>query len=146
MDTVAIRISQHEFEYLQSIAEKIALFKNEGESLSVGKALKELLKWCVNHGIDITKKQDGIDDELRKMIEQIHVSIPNIIYHLRIQSLMDSNKFNEQEIEPYKKSTVKYMNETCGDFQNVTYKNIRISMSNSGIKRIPIDEDKSLWK
>ena len=68
------------------------------------------------------------------------------MYHSRIQSLIETNKCDEKEIEQFKKLTLKYMNDTCGDFQNVDYNTIRFSFNNYGMKRLPIDEEKTLWK
>lgn len=146
MQTVAIKIAARETEYLEEIAKKLNLLKNEGQELSQGKALKELLKWCIKNKVDIIQKQNGMDDDLRKMIEQIHLAIPHLMYHARIQTLIETNKCNEQEVELFKKRTFKYMNDTCGDFQNVTYNTIRFSFNSYGMKRLPIDEENTLWK
>ncbi len=80
------------------------------------------------------------------MIEQIHVSIPNLMYLARMQTLLASDTIPDEKISRCRQQTVDYINNTCGDFQNVNYSEIRFSMNDIGLKQTPIDKDKTLWK
>ena len=81
MQTVALKIANHEAKYLENIAQEMNLLKNEGQEFSLGKALKELLRWCTYNKIDISKKQNGLDDDLRKMMSKF-------IYLFRISCII----------------------------------------------------------
>ena len=46
MGTIGVRLNNREKEYLREIAEKEGLYTGENNEPSLGKALRELVKWC----------------------------------------------------------------------------------------------------
>jgi hypothetical protein len=84
-------------------------------------------------------------DNLVKMIEQIHVSIPHLLYLLRFQTLSSFEDSSDEKIKKYRYQSVDYANKTCGDFQNINYNAIRFSMNDIGFKTIPSDKEKTQW-
>lgn len=146
MTTLSTRLSETELEYLSTIASDNKLFIGTSKKTSLGKAMKELVKWCHVNNIDISKSPQSLNDETKKMIEQIHVSIPNLMYLARMQTLLASDTIPDEKISRCRQQTVDYINNTCGDFQNVNYSEVRFSMNDIGLKQTPIDKDKTLWK
>ena len=147
MTTISTRLGQKEIDYLTRIAVENKIYKgSDSKEISHGKAMKELIKWCQDNEVNINKKPKSMDDDIKKMIEQIHVAIPNLLYLSRLQLLLNSKSIPDPELETCVKKTVDYLNTVCGDFQNINYNEIRFSMNDLGIKQIPIDKEKSQWK
>lgn len=146
MTTISTRLTQKEMDYLTKVAIENKIFKGTSKDVSHGKAMKEIIKWCQHHDVDINKRQQSVDDNIKKMIEQIHISIPNLMYLSRLQLLLNSQSIPDEEQSICVKKTMDYLNSACGDFQNINYNEIRFSMNDLGIKQIPIDKEKSLWK
>ena len=146
MTIISSRVTQKELDYLTEIAIKNKIFKGESKEVSLGKATKELIKWCQSNNVDLNKKQNSMDDDVKKMIEQIHISIPNLLFLTRLQLLLSSDSIPDEEVARCVKKTIEYLNSSCGDFQNVNYNEIRFSTNDLGIKQTPIDKDKTQWK
>lgn len=146
MTSVSIRLSKKEEFYLSELMAKYQQLSPYDDNVSLGKIIKKLLEYCANNNVDFTKSDTKVDDDLRKMIEQIHVAIPNLMYLSRVSSTMAIKECKADEFSPYKQSALNYMSEVCGDFQNVSYRTLRVKMDDNGIKKAPIDKEKSLWK
>lgn len=146
MTTLSTRLSQKELDYLETIASDNKLYKGETKETSLGKAMKELIKWCQHNNIDISKPLPSIDGDIKKMVEHIHMSIPNLMYLSRIQTLLGSDKFSDEEVQKCRKQTIAYLNTACGDFQNVTYSEIPYSSNEVGLKQAAIEPEKTKWK
>jgi hypothetical protein len=146
MTTLSTRLSEKELEYLSTLAAQNQLYKGTSNELSLGKAMKELIKWCQLNKIDIRKVNQAMDKDIKKMIEQIHVSIPHLLYLSRLQILLDSDKVADERVVHCRQQTLDYLNTVCGDFQNVTYNEVRFSINDIGLKQTPIAKEKTLWK
>jgi len=146
MTTISTRLSEKEMDYLTRIATENKIYKGTSKEVSHGKAMKELVKWCLNNDVNINNKQRSMDDDIKKMIEQIHISIPNLLYLTRMQLLLNSESIPDEELSRCVKKTIDYLNSACGDFQNINYNEIRFTMNDLGIKQTPIEKEKSLWK
>jgi len=146
MKAVSVRLSKKEEAYLTELKEKYEQVEPFDDDVSLGKTLKYLLKYCVENQVDFTKNETKVEDDLRKMIEQIHVAIPNLMYLSRVSTSMAVKDCSADEFAPYKQSALNYMTEVCGDFQNVTYSTLRIRIDDNGIKKTPVDKEKTLWK
>ena len=146
MTTISTRFSEKELDYLSRIARDNKITKGTSNELSLGKAVKEIIKWCQRNKIDINESSNAMDSDIKKMIEQIHVTLPNLMYLTRLQLLLKSDEIPDEEVSKCVKKTLEYLEQSCGDFQNINYNEIRFSMNEFGIKQIPINEDKSLWK
>lgn len=146
MTTVATRFSPKELEYLSKIASSHHLYKSNETELSLGKALRELVRWCLLNDIDINKKTKSIDDDLVKMIEHIHIALPHLMYLSRLQTLMVSDGISDEKILGGKRQSIDYLNKVCGDFQNVQYTQVHFSMNDFHLKTTPSDKDKTVWK
>lgn len=146
MRTISIKTEPKELEYLARTAEKNSLFTGDNNEISLGKALKKILQWCAYHDIDIAKSHDVFDEDMRKMIEQIHVSMPNLMYLSRMATLFSGDGISQEKSEQFKKTSLEYINNTCGAFQDITYNNLRVSINPFGLKQIPIEKEKTLWR
>ncbi len=146
MTVVSTRLSPKELDYLMDIAAANKMRKGSSDELSLGKALNELVRWCYLNQVDIKKNYNAVNDDIKQMIEQIHVAIPHILYLSRLQTVLTSEGIAEEKITDSRRKTVDYINKICGDFQNVNYNLIRFSMNDIGLKSIPINKEKTLWK
>lgn len=145
MTSVAIRLNENELDYLKKIAQENKIYK-KGNDISIGKTIKELIRWCELNKISFSQNPNNLmTDNLVKMIEQIHVSIPHLLYLLRFQTLSSFEDSSDEKIKKYRYQSVDYANKTCGDFQNINYNAIRFSMNDIGFKTIPSDKEKTQW-
>lgn len=146
MDVLSLRVSEHEKEYLALIAEKFNFKKQGSDELSHTKALKHLLSYCLQNNIDFVKKEDENIAEMRKMIEQIHASIPHVMYHQKFQSVILANKYSDEEIQAVQAGSLQYINDSFAGFQNNKYRYIKVKLNMFGLKTIPLEEGISIWK
>ena len=150
MNTITLRLSQKEVDYLSEVASEHKIFKGDSHEVSLGKTVKKIINWCQFNKININDICNSInnntDNDLKKMVEHIHMSIPNIIYLARTQAILSANKLTKEEAHHIKRQSIDYLNATCGDFQNIQYNHVRFSMNNMGIKSAPISKEKSEWK
>ena len=139
MHLLSIRVDSSTEEYLRKLCQE-----NEDKSLNL--SAKNLLKWCQSNNIDPSKNHSQFDDEVRKMIEHIHLSMPHVMMssYMSLQGSF-SGLAQEKKDELYKKGT-SFLNQNMGDFQNVEYKNVRVTYNPIGLKRAPEDEEYSEWK
>jgi len=143
---VSIRLSEHEKDYLISIADKFNLKKQGSDELSPTKALKHILSFCLHNDIDFSKKEDESLAEMRKMIEQIHASIPHIMYHQNFQSVVLANKYSDDELQGIQNGSLQYINNSFAGFQNNKYRYVKSKLNKYGLKTIPLEEGNTLWK
>lgn len=145
MDVMTIRVSEIEKEYLKTLAEKYDLRKQGSDKYSLTKALKFLLAYCLHNEFKLEEKGESDSDELRKMIEQIHASIPHILYQNSLQSAILVNTCTAEVNTENKKAAIDYINENIAGFQNNRYKHIKAKLNKFGAKTIPIEEGESIW-
>lgn len=81
-----------------------------------------------------------------KMIEHMHIVLPNLVYLSRLQAVLASEGIPDEKIIQSRRQTVDYLNRVCGDFQNVKYDYVRFSMNEMNLKITPSDKDKTQWK
>lgn len=146
MTVVSTRLSPKELDYLTGIASENKMRKGGSDELSLGKALNELVRWCHLNHIDINSNHNAVNDDIKKMIEQIHVAIPHLMYLTRLQTVLLSDGIPEEKITRSRAQTLDYINKTCGDLQNINYDLVRFSMNDIGLKTLPVNKDKTLWK
>jgi len=146
MEMVSIRLSEHEKDYLISIADKFNLKKQGSDEFSPTKALKHILSFCLHNDIDFSKKEDESLTEMRKMIEQIHASIPHIMYHQNFQSVVLANKYSDDELQGIQDGSLQYINNSFAGFQNNKYRHVKSKLNKYGLKTIPLEEGNTLWK
>ena len=145
MTTISAKFSPMETAYLEKIARENHLFRGETTEPSTGKAMKELVKWCRLSGIKIGARKDNDTDESLKMLEQIHATIPQMMYHLRLQILLNSDNITDELAVRSKESAVGFLNASCGQFQEVSYKTISPSADDNGLNRLPTERGVSGW-
>ena len=133
MTTISFRLSEAELAYLESFSKSKEISKSSKQN-SPGRSLKQLIKWCVDHNIDITASYDKPQDSSRKLLEQLHVVIPHILYLSRLHILMDSNKVPDDVVSKAKQQAIDYINSVCGDFQHMKYHDIETSTNEIGLK------------
>jgi len=146
MDIVSLRLSEHEKYYLTSIAEKYNLKKQGSDELSHTKALKHILSFCLHNDINFSKKEDESMSEMRKMLEQIHASIPHLMYHQKFQSAVLSNKYSDDELKSIQDGSLQYINDSFAGFQNNKYRFVKSKLNKYGLKTVPLEEGNTLWK
>ncbi|HAU0311425.1 TPA: hypothetical protein JBF89_13330 [Legionella pneumophila] len=145
-DVISLRISPHEKEFLENIAKRFELQKRGADTVSYSKAVKILLEYCLHNDIYPDRKKENPLQEMKKMIEQIHASIPHLMYHNHYQSLVISSGINDESLNQIKQKTLEYMNVNFGGFQNTSYKEVKFKMNGIGFKTVPIEQGESLWK
>lgn len=143
---ISLRISELEKDFLENIAKIFDLQKRGTEEISYSKSLKILLEYCFKNEIVPTRKSENPIQEMRKMIEQIHASIPHLMYHNNYQSLVLSSQLNDETLTKIKHKSIEYLNGNFSGFQNVTYKEVRFKLNGIGLKTLPIEQGESLWK
>ena len=146
MEVVSLRLSKHEKDYLELIAETFDLKKQGSDGPSHTKALKYILSYCIHNGMDFIKNKDSNLDEMRKMIEQIHASIPHLMYHQKFQSVVLANKYTDEELHAVQNGSLQYINDSFAGFQNNKYRYVKAKLNRYGLKTIPLEEGSSLWK
>lgn len=139
MTTIAVRLSEDELAYIEAITKNKKIFKSVKQG-SPGKGLKALLKWCLDNQIDITSSYEKPQNSSRKLLEQLHISIPHILYLLRLHVLMDSDKIPDEVVARSKQQAIDYLNTVCGDFQNLEYTEIQTIFNDIGLKQCSIEK------
>ena len=141
MTTISVRLSDDELAYLEAIS-KSKKFSKSSKQSTPGRALKSLIKWCVDNEIDITSPYAKSADSSKKLLEQLHVTIPHLLYLSRLHILMDSNKISDDAVNKAKQQAIDYINSVCGDFQQVEYSEIKTICNEIGLKQLPIERDR----
>ena len=145
MTSIAVRLSTTEIDYLTELAKNNKIYKGQTEEISLGKTLKALIHWCQTNNVTTLSSKNSMNENVLKMIEQIHISIPHLMYLSRLQTLIGCDEFPDEKIKKYRFQTLDYINKICGDFQNIPYNEIRFSINDIGLKTIPTDKDKTQW-
>ncbi|STX81273.1 Uncharacterised protein [Legionella busanensis] len=145
-DVLTLRLTPKEMEYLHNLADKHDLKKRGNDELSPAKALKFLLAYCLHHEIKTNKNEEEDLLVIRKMIEQIHASIPHLLFQNQFQSLLMANQFKSEDINIVKQSTLQYLNDNFSGFQSLSYKEVKFKINGIGLKTIPLEQGISLWK
>ena len=145
MTTISAKFSEKELDFLSKIALENTLYKGDSKEPSLGKAMKELIKWCLINQVNINRNNSGLDVEYKKMLEQIHVTIPHLMYLARLQTLLGSETISDEKVQQSKQQTITYLNKVCGDFQSINYNEINVATNDLGLKQNPIDKDQSAW-
>lgn len=146
MSIISAKLNHNEIEYLEKIAIENHLYKGESKELSVGKAMKELIKWCQMNQVKIGEKQNIDSSEVQRMLEQIHTTIPHLLYLQRMQILFQSDSISDEKIAHCKQQSIDFINANCGAFQEIQYQTISTVENESGMGKLPIDKNKSKWK
>ena len=146
MDIISIRISEHEKDYLVELAKKLNLKKQGSDEPSHTKALKYILSFCMHNDIEYSKKDDENMADMRKMLEQIHASIPHLMYHQKFQSAVLANKYSDEELQGIQDGSLQYINDAFAGFQNNKYRYVKAKLNKFGLKTIPLEEGITLWK
>lgn len=145
LEAVSIKIGDREKGFLSEIARHFKLYKRSSTDLSLTKSLQFLIEFCLQNNINPTKKEDKNIEEMRKMIEQIHASIPHVLYQNSLQSTLLCSTCNDETGEVAKKKSIDYINNTIAGFQNNQYKYVKAKLNKFGAKTVPMEEGDSLW-
>ena len=146
LETISIKVGDREKEFLYDIAEHFKLYKRSSKDLSCTKALQFLIEFCLQNNINPTIKDDNDLHEIRKMIEQIHASVPHIMYHQNFQSVVLANKYSDDELQGIQDGSLQYINNSFAGFQNNKYRYVKSKLNKYGLKTIPLEEGNTLWK
>jgi len=145
MTSISVRLSEDETAYLEAISRNKKISKSNKQS-SPGRTLKRLIKWCADNQIDISSSYEKPENSSKKLLEQLHVSLPHVLYLLRLNLLLDSSKIPDEAIAKAKQQAIDYINSVCGDFQHVEYSEINAVGNEIGLKQLPVEKDRSAWK
>ena len=146
MSIISAKLNQNEIEYLEKIATDNHLYKGESKEPSVGKAMKELIKWCQMSDMQIGSKQNNYTNKIQQMIEQMHATLPHMLYLQRMQLLFHSDAISDEKIAHCKQQSIDFINANCGAFQDIEYQIISTVENENGLNKLPIDKNKSKWK
>ena len=141
---ISLRLTDEEVLFLEKIASNNKMYKKDG-SLSMGLAIKRLIDDEKNH-VNKSDKDDSDMKSIRKLIEQINISIPHLMFNTNFTYKALSSWLNDDEFNELKNSTVSETVKTCGQIQENTYNEIYISSNKKNMKTIPIDSDNNKWK
>ena len=152
---VSVRLTEAEKQHLETIASEEMLNKKDG-SLSLGLALKNLIKTSMLEKNnpkknDLSKENHQKLSRIEHMLEQMHVTMPHILYHARYSSsycnyALRLNKISEPERCEFGSRVVENVYQICGDFQGYQYQTIYVSSDNKNMQTMPIEKDKNKWK
>ena len=145
MTTISVRLSDDELAYLEAISKSKKVSKSRKQS-TPGRALKSLIKWCIDNEIDMTSSYEKPEDSSRKLLEQLHMATPHLLYLSRLHILMGSNKIPDDAVSKAKQQAIDYINSVCGDFQHMQYSEITATSNEIGLKQLPVEKDSSTWK
>jgi hypothetical protein len=96
--------------------------------------------------VDPSKNPSTFDEDTRKMIEHIHLSIPHLMLSSSVSSLAAMNDLDEDKKKVISKRAIERLNQRVGDFQNIEYKTLSITINNTGLKQAPENEEITEWK
>lgn len=146
LEAISIKVGEKEREFLYEIAEHFKLYKRSSRDLSYTKAIQFLIGYCLQNDINPTKKNDKDMVEVRQMIEQIHASIPHILYQNALQSTVLINQIeDDNKINAIKQNSIDYINNNIAGFQSNHYKYVKAKLNKIGIKTVPLEEGETLW-
>ena len=135
MTTISVRLSDEDLTYLEDISKSKKVSKSNKQS-SPGRALKQLIKWCIDNEIDIDSPYEKLQNSSKKLLEQLHVAIPHLLYLSRLHILMDSDKIPDDAVSRAKQQAIDYINSVCGDFQEIEYSEINTVCNEIGLQQL----------
>lgn len=145
-ESIHLRLNESQSLFLQSIAKDNDLFK-KGDELSSAKAIKFLLNYCMKNDIKADGANGNIEgSNVEKMLEQLCISIPHVLQTSFIASQASLVQLDKKNASIIKEDSIKYIANTCGQMQQLDYKNSFVSYNHRSMKTLPIDEDKNEWK
>ena len=151
---LSVRLSDSEKAFLEKIAVKNNLYNFDDKPL-LSSALKLILRERMNdQKSQSSDKKIDLNSEIlkmKKMLEQIHVSIPNMACDMQIvsnytQELIYARNDNKQLFNVVKSSVDETLKNTYGAFQTYNYDTLHCSINHRNMKTIPIEKDKNRWK
>lgn len=145
MPIISAQLNKKEIDYLGNIAQENHLFKGDSNEPSIGKAMKKLVEWCQISNVKIGGNNQVELDDSKKMLEQIHSTLPQMMYHLRMQLLFNSETVSDELVAKCKQSSINYLNSTCGEFQDVKYQTITPVDDDNGLNKLPADKFTTKW-
>lgn len=146
MTTISAKFTQKEIEYLTRLAQDNHLYRGNSKEPSIGKAMKELVKWCCMSDIHIGATTDYQPSGSNKMLEQIHAIMPNLMYLLRMQLLFTGETLSDEKVALCRRQAIDFINANCGAFQEIQYNQISPTDDDQGLPKLPIDQRISKWK
>lgn len=145
LEAVSIKVGEREKSFLLEIAAHFKLFKRSSNDLSCAKSLQYLIEYCLQNNISPIKKDDSNITDIRRMIEQIHASIPHLMYQNSLQSTILVSDIDDDKFSAAKQKSIDYISNNIGGFQNTNYKYVRYNINKIGIKTVPNEQGYNLW-
>ena len=147
---INLKLSDEQVSFLKKTAITNELVKNKDEP-SLSKALKFILENHMQNNNDQMAENNQKLSRIEHMLEQVHVTIPHILYHSRYSSSycnysLRLNKVSEPERCVFGERIVENVYQICGDFQTYQYQTIYLSLDNKNMNIMPIEKDKNKWK
>lgn len=138
MTVVSCRLNEDELFYVNLLAKKM--------KVKTSRALKVLVSFAMNNNLDCSNPQNKVSDEVRKMLEQIHMMMPHLLYNSRIASKASLSSFTDEDFGNFHIELLDEMNRKCGDYQSVSYTQNYITHNPIGFSQMPIEQELSRWK
>lgn len=147
MKPVSASLSAKDTAYLMKLAKENHFTRGESaNTYSPGYAMKELVRFCREQDLDLRKQYVEKPDHNTKMLEQVHMAIPHLLYLLRMVVGAVDKDLDEKTYQQLRGLSLKFLTETCGDFQSVNYQENQIKINQHGINRMPIQEEETRWR
>ena len=147
---INLKLSDEQVSFLRKTAMTNKLIKHKNEP-SLSKALKLILENHMKNNNDQTLENNQKLSRIEHMLEQMHVTMPHILYHARYSSsycnyALRLNKISEPERCDFSSRVIDNVYKICGDFQTYQYQTIYVSSDNKNMQTMPIEKDKNKWK
>ena len=143
---ISINLTKNESKYLEKISIQNGLtISDNNKNPSEGKALKFLINKAMTNEKEHHRNENNLQ-YITKLIEQINVSIPHLIFNTTFNYKVVSNELNENIYNQFKTNTINSSYKICGQIQSEKYHNLYISTDNKNMKTIPIEDEKNTWK
>ena len=148
----SIYLSDENMIKLESIAKNNNLYDKDNNP-SVTSAIKYILD-----NVDLNSmlvKENEIDvkiNRLERMIEEIHVSVPHVLYNTKYTAMYakaamrTSSKISEDGVRKVSDKSIASAYKISGSMQTYNYNHIYTSTDEKNMNTSPIEEDKNTWK
>ena len=141
----SIYLSDENLEKLDKIVAEFGLFTKDNEP-NYTKAIVHM----INHfPLDNDEDKRAVQDELssiRKMVEQINLSIPHLMYNTTFSYKINEGTLSDQKFTEFKNYTLENVSKICGQIQQQNYDHVYVSTDAKNMKTLPVEAGENTWK
>ena len=113
-----------------------------------GSAIKAVLKFCYENDVDFTQDISIDRNKHNKMIEQIHVMMPQVMYMLSFLLSNDLTQLDDKKAKALREKALQFINKTCSAMNDIEYEFNYFDLGKNHFKTIPseLDQGNGPWK